>query len=91
MTLRPHLQNFHHLVIGRRYEVVKPFADFDRREHAVGETWRFEGHTFLPYDDGLSLYVSFDGDDLVQFRMRWTPEDQGQVVDALEDYIQPAD
>ena len=86
---RAHLRDFKHLKTGRRYRVVKAFTDFDRDEHPAGETWRFEGHSFLPYDDGLSLFVSPDEDRLRHVRMRWTPEDQGEVIDHLEAYIQP--
>lgn len=89
------LSDFRHLKIGRRYQVVKAFADFDGDEHPVGETWRFEGHSFLPYDDGLSLYVTRPLDITTadaaphQIRMRWTPEDQGEVIDHLDAYICP--
>jgi len=88
--LKPHWRDFKHLKIGRWYRVVKTFTDFDRGEHPVGETWRFEGHSFLPYDDGLSLFVAPDEATLRHIRMRWTPEDQGEIVDALERYVQPA-
>ncbi len=86
---RAHWRDFRHLTIGRRYRVVKAFVDFDGGEHAVGESWRFEGHSFLPYDDGLSLFVSPDGERLRHVRMRWVPEDQGEIIDQLEAYIQP--
>jgi hypothetical protein len=85
-----HWRDFRHLKIGSRYRVVKAFTDFDRGEHHVGETWRFEGHSFLPYDDGLSLFVTPDNAGLRHVRMRWTPEDQGEIIDALEAYIHPA-
>jgi hypothetical protein len=84
-----HLQDFQHLAIGRRYRVVKAFTDFDGREHPPGEVWTFEGHCFLPYDDGLSLFVQPEEGSARQIRMRWTPDDQGPVVDALRDYIHP--
>jgi hypothetical protein len=87
--LRAHWRDFKHLTIGRRYRVVKAFIDFDREEHPVGETWRFEGHSFLPYDDGLSLFVSPEEGCLRHVRMRWTPEDQGGIIDRLEAYIEP--
>lgn len=86
----PHLRDFHHLIIGRRYRVVKIFTDYDRGEHPVGEEWTFEGHSFLPYDDGLSLFVALDDGRTQHIRMRWTPEDQGPVVDALPHYVREA-
>ena len=83
-----HLSDFKHLRIGRSYRVVRAFTDFDGAGHPVGESWRFEGHSFLPYDDGLSLFVTADGR-LRQIRLRWTDDDQGPVVDRLDSYIQP--
>lgn len=84
---RAHLRDFRHLIIGRRYRVEKAFTDYDGVVHPVGETWRFEGHSFLPYESGLSLFVLPDGADTVHFRLRWEPEDQGSVIDALEDHV----
>jgi len=79
------------LVRGRRYRVVKTFADFDGDLHRVGESWIFLGRNFLPYEDGLSLFVSLDGDQEWHIRMRWTPEEQGPIIDALGEYLAPAD
>ncbi|MGD9913562.1 MAG: DUF3601 domain-containing protein [Rhizobiaceae bacterium] len=84
----PSWQAFRHLVIGRDYRVVQAFRDFDGQAHDVGEAWTFHGHSFLPYDDGLSLFVVQDGRQR-QIRMRWADEDQGPIVDALHAYIQP--
>ncbi len=78
---------FGHLIVGRRYRVTRDFVDFDRGVHPVGGEWTFVGHSFLPYDDGLSLFVSTGGDHVRQIRMRWTPDDQGPIVDALRDYV----
>ncbi len=86
-----HLRDFKHLVIGARYRVAKAFTDFDSGVHPVGESWIFEGHSFLPYDDGLSLFVSEREGQARQIRMRWTDDDQGPVVDALRDYVVAAD
>lgn len=80
---------FQHLAVGRRYRVVQEFTDFDGSVHPVGEEWTFSGHSFLPYDDGLSLFVSTGGGSVRQIRMRWTPDDQGPVVDALREYVAP--
>jgi hypothetical protein len=68
---------------------VTPFRDFDGDEHPIGETWFFVGYNFLPYDDGLSLFVSIDGRQEWQIRMRCTPEDQGQIVNSLDHYVAP--
>lgn len=45
------------LVLGKQYVVTKEFLDFDNDSHPPGESWRFVGSSFLPYDNGLSLFV----------------------------------
>lgn len=74
---------------GRRYQVVRAFDDYDRVRHEPGETWTFLGHNFLPYDDGLSLFVSLDGKQEWHIRMQWRDEEQGEVIGNLGDYVQP--
>ena len=76
-----------HLRVGRRYEVIRAFTDFDGRLHPVGETWWFRSDTFLPYDDGLSFFVSVDGVKEIQVRMRWIPGDQGDILDHFRAYV----
>ena len=84
--------SFKHLEVGRKYRVIRAFTDFDGQLHPVDETWRFRGTSFLPYDNGLSLFDSTkcrDGDWRdTQIRMRWADEDQGGIIDALADYLQ---
>ncbi|HYE43721.1 MAG TPA: hypothetical protein VEA15_10045 [Caulobacteraceae bacterium] len=70
--------------------VTRAFADFDREAHPVGEVWTFRGHSFLPYDDGLSLFVEVQGHGQRQIRMRWLEGDQGEIIDNLRDYLAPA-
>jgi hypothetical protein len=79
-----------HLLAGRKYIVVSEFQDFDRDVHPVGEAWTFLGYSFLPYDDGLSLFVSLDGEHEWQIRMQWRPEGQGAIIDTLESYVKEA-
>jgi hypothetical protein len=76
-----------HLVRGRRYRVCRRFVDYDNHVHPVGETWTFLGSSFLPHDDGVSLIVSVDDEHEWHLRMRWTPEAQGPILDALADYV----
>ena len=83
-------ENFAHLVVGGRYAVVKEFTDFDGLAHPVGESWWYLGKNFVPYHDGLSLYVSPDGQRAWQIRLQWLPEGQGQIIDDLESYVRPA-
>jgi Domain of unknown function (DUF3601) len=81
---------FQHLEPGRRYTVAQPFADFDGEAHPAGESWTYLGYNFVPYDDGLSLFVSLDGTQEWQIRLCWRPENQGAIIDALGDHVRPA-
>lgn len=69
------------------YLVIKEFKDFDGGIHRIGETWRFVEKTFLPYDDGLSLFVDKDGQ-RVQFRFQWREESQAEIIDHFSDYVE---
>ena len=75
---------------GRRYRVLREFTDFDGDAHRAGEEWTFLGSNFVPYEDGLSLFVSKDGVSEWQIRMQWRPEAQGPVLDRLDAYVGPA-
>jgi hypothetical protein len=76
-----------HLVPGARYEVIADFEDFDRVAHPSGERWTYLGSSYLPYDDGLSLFVSLDDRAEWHMRLQWRPEEQGAIIDRLEDYM----
>lgn len=80
---------FKHLRVGERYQVVVPFTDYDGDHHPEGEAWTFLTHNFVPYHDGLSLFVTPDGNEKRQIRLQWTPEEQGEVIDGLENYLRP--
>jgi hypothetical protein len=72
---------------GHRYQIRQSFRDYDHFEHPAGETWTYLGFSFLPYDDGLSLFVSLDGDQEWHIRMQLRAEEQGSIVDHLQDYV----
>ncbi|WP_431095355.1 DUF3601 domain-containing protein [Polaromonas aquatica] len=76
------------LKVGEKYRVVRPFTDHDGDLHQEGESWTFLGYAFLPYDDGLSLFVSLDGAGEWHIPMQCRPEEQGGVVDEFDDYVQ---
>ena len=90
-TSRLSPSDFGPLRVGSRYRVVTPFDDFDRTPHEAGESWTYLGYAYLPYDDGLSLFVSLDGTQEWHIRMQRRPEEQGEIVDRLDRYVQPAD
>jgi hypothetical protein len=82
---------FKHLTPGARYAVLQAFEDADGLVHAVGEQWTYLGYNFVPYEDGLSLFVAVDGQGQRQIRLRWREDAQGPVVDTLDSHIGPAD
>jgi hypothetical protein len=75
------------LCSGNWYTVTREFQDYDGHVHPVGERWMFIGKSFLPYEDGLTLCVSLDGKDEWIIRMQWRPEEQGNIIENLADYI----
>ena len=83
----PEARPFKHLHPGIRYHVIRPFFDHDCIGHPAGETWRFAGSNFLPYEDGLSLFVIRDDERIQHIRLQWRTEAQGDVIDALDRHI----
>ena len=82
-------EGFKHLVSNHDYLVVQDFVDFDNGQHPAGERWTFIGSSFLPYDDGLSLFIVIAGQRR-QIRMQWRDEEQGPIIDHLQNYVRPA-
>jgi hypothetical protein len=82
---------FKHLRPGTRYVVRAAFRDYDGTTHPEGESWTFRTYSFLPYDDGLSLFVSRPDGSEWQIRLQWRPEAQAAVIDELERFIAPAE
>lgn len=75
------------LVPGKLYRVIQPFTDYDQKLHPVGERWRFTSKNFVPYDDGLTLFIEQDGQN-IWIRLQWRDETQGQLVDNFSDYVE---
>ena len=46
--------------------------------------------TFLPYEDGLSLFVARDDGTEMQIRSQQRAEAEGPIIDALDRYVAPA-
>jgi hypothetical protein len=80
---------FKHLRVGARYEVAVPFVDYGGCIHPQGEVWTYLNHSFLPYEDGLSLFVLTDAGQEWQIRLQWLPESQAAVIDQLERHVRP--
>lgn len=68
------------------YRVVTAFIDYDKERHEVGERWKFLRKAFLPYDDGLSLFVEQDGRER-HIRMQCREEEQRPIIDAFSDFV----
>ncbi len=75
---------------GDRYRVVRSFVDHDGVDHPVGESWTFLRSNFLPYEDGVSLFVKGADGAERQLRLQWRAEAEGQILNHLEDYVLPA-
>jgi len=82
-------QQYEFLTAGQHYRVTQQFIDFDKRIHPLGEQWLFLGTSFQPYDDGRSFFVSVDGVQESQIRLRDAPEDQGEFLSHLKTYLAP--
>jgi len=75
------------MIRGKTYRVIVEFTDYDGLTHSVGESWRFSGHNFLPYEDGFTLHIEWAGKNSV-FRMQWTPQSQGEIVGNFSDFVE---
>lgn len=75
------------LIAGRTYRVTTAFDDFDGVTHPVGETWRFVSHDFLPYEDGLTLYIEREGRPGA-IRLQWRAEAQGHIASVFSDFVE---
>ena len=75
------------LITGKSYKVTKTFKDYDGITHVVGESWRFMRKDFLPYEDGLSLHVESNGQNMT-LRLQWREETQGELIDNFSDFVE---
>jgi hypothetical protein len=72
---------------GIRYRVIKAFTDHDRKLHPVGEEWTFLRHAFLPYEDGMTFFISVDGNEESRIHLQWRTEEQSHILDNLAEYV----
>jgi hypothetical protein len=78
------------LITGQKYRVVKDFFDYDKILHPVGETWTFAGTNFLPYDDGLTLFVTIDKfPKQLSYRFQWRQEEQASIIENFIEFVEP--
>jgi hypothetical protein len=77
---------FKHLIPGKLYRIVRPFADYDGNVYQPGGEYQYLGNGFLPYDDGLTLYFS-QADEMLIVRLQWREEAQKDIIEELEAYF----
>ena len=87
VTPRGHKFSAADLMPGLSYRVAVAFRDYDGTLHPAGESWRFVSKSFLPYDDGLTLWLNRGGQD-GQLRLQWRPEAQAQVIEHFSEFIE---
>ena len=87
MTLPKRTFTAANLIPGQTYRVIKAFKDYDEVTHPISEVWRFTEKNFLPYEDGLSLFVEMNGQK-TSFRLRWREESQGEIIDGFSDFVE---
>ena len=75
------------LIPGQTYRVITAFKDYDGSMHPIGETWRFVEKNFLPYEDGLSLFVEMNGQN-TSIRLQWRTESQGEIIDSFSGFVE---
>ena len=77
------------LIPGQKYKLVKPFTDYDKEIHPIGETWAFITTNFLPYEDGLTVHISLGVDPKEwMFRLQWRREEQADIIENFGDYVE---
>ena len=79
--------NWGHLKPGKKYIVKREFRDYDDDRHPPGESWMFLGYSYQHMDEGLSLFVSIDGEQEWYLPLQGGSDKQGEVMDYLEQYI----
>lgn len=75
------------LIVGKTYRVIKEFKEYGGTLHPVGEHWKYFGKSFLPYEDGLSLFIE-KGGMKIQVRLQWREETQGPIIDSFSDFME---
>ncbi|MEZ9525689.1 DUF3601 domain-containing protein, partial [Enterovibrio norvegicus] len=56
-------ENYQIFEAGCSYRVLNGFSDYRRMRYKKGDELTFIGSNFVPYEDGLSLFFSFKGNE----------------------------
>lgn len=78
--------NIRELQQGSTYAVVSEFVNYDGITHTIGETWPVQEITFLPYHDGLSLFVIENGQKK-QYLFQEIAEEQEKLISNFMEHV----
>jgi hypothetical protein len=80
--------------IGKSYEVLEAFRDYDGLGIAAGTRFTVTAIAFLPYEDGLTLTCDFAPTGTAPrpsvLRLQDRPETQGPIIDPAGRFIAQA-
>ncbi len=81
-------KKYNHLKSGKKYTIVKSFKDYDNYPYEEGNEIEFIGSNFVPYEDGLSLFVKYEQREK-QIRLQLRSEEQQEIAHNLQEYLVP--
>ncbi|WP_444930781.1 DUF3601 domain-containing protein [Microbulbifer sp. SSSA002] len=80
-------KQYGHLKASLNYRIAKPFRDYDYNPYDEGEVIKFYSCSFLPYENGLTLFCLRKGQE-TQIRLQIHPEEQQEIAHNLEHYFE---
>jgi hypothetical protein len=83
--------NYGQFRVGKTYEVIRAFRDYDGAEIAAGTRFTVVRLDFLPYEDGLTLTGDFTQHETPlerrALRLQDRPESQAAIIDPVEGFV----
>lgn len=73
---------------GDRVRIRRAFTDYNGHCYAAGEEFFFACTYFLPYDDGYTLFISYDGREISCICLQLRSEAQWDICVAAEKYFE---
>jgi len=72
---------------GCKYRVIKTFTE-SGTIHPLGEQWTFLASAFLPHDNGLQWFVTFDGKQEWSINLWLDAPEEAEIERKLDEYIE---